>query len=92
MSYHSGIDLPGNIGFLWLDAEGNELGTTIRSIDREDIPGQRYGSGMKKMQLEMIPSKDGLWQNLQLWNEDWNRTGANTITGIQQMLMRVPVL
>ena len=92
VSYHSGLDLPGNIGFLWLDAEGNELGTTIRSINREDIPGQRYGRGMRKMQLEMIPSKDVLWQNLQLWNEDWTSKEGNTIWNTQQLLLPVPVL
>ena len=92
VSYYSGLDIPGNICYLWLDADGNELGTTVRSLNRQEIPGEWYGRLMRKMQMEMIPSKEGLWQNIQIINENLTSAGDNYIMSVQQMLVRVPEL
>ena len=92
VSYYSKPDVPGNICYLWLDTDGNELGTIIRSINRQEIPGELYGRFLSKMQLEMIPSKDGVWQNIQFVNENLTSAGVSYIMGTQQVLMRVPEL
>ena len=92
VSYYSGLDIPGNSCYLWLDADGNELGTTVRSLNRQEIPGEWYGRLMRKMQMEMIPSKEGLWQNIQIINENLTSAGDNYIMSVQQMLVRVPEL
>ena len=47
---------------------------------------------MRKMQMEMIPSKEGLWQNIQIINENLTSAGDNYIMSVQQMLVRVPEL
>ena len=92
VSYKSGMDIPANVSYLWLDADGKELGTTRRAISRQDIPGQWNGRLMRKMQMEMIHVKDGLWQNIQFLNEYVTSAGISNIVGVEQMLMRIPVL
>ncbi len=91
VSYCSGGDLPANISYLWLDADGKELGMTRRSISRQDIPGLEYCLWTRMMTREMVPSKDGLWQNITFWNEDIH-SEEKTYNSMQQMLMRIPEL
>ena len=91
VSYYSGLDIPETISYLWLDADGNELGITRRSINREDIPGLDYGRSTRMMMMELVPSGYGLWQNITFWSEDMNSV-EKTYESMRQMLVRVPEL
>ena len=78
--------------YLWLDPDGNELGTTELQVREEDLP--RYAdSGNVSVTVEkLIPMDDGLWQVLCFWDTDEPEEEEPAWTQQDNLLVRVPEL
>ena len=53
--------------YLWLDADGNELGTTRLEISDMELPPYVDAGNMSPSVEKLIPMSDGLWQLLCFW-------------------------
>ena len=56
--------------YLWLDADGNELGTTRLEISDMKLPPYVDAGNMDPSVEKLIPMSDGLWQLLCFWETD----------------------
>jgi hypothetical protein len=82
---------PGILLYLWLDSDGNELGTIRRSVSKEDIPELAAGRNVNSSLGQLIATKEGLWQSITFWDEDLNNE-KKTEDSMQQVLLPIPVL
>ena len=77
--------------FLWMDEEGNSLGTTELNLKQEELPRL---SGAKKLDeiggYFLIPTKDGLW-GMNLFNEDC-RDHMKAQDSMDELLVKIPEL
>ena len=58
------------IHYLWLDTDGNELGTTELHLRDEDLPRYVDPGNMNLSVEKLVPTSDGLWQVLCFWETD----------------------
>ena len=85
----TGMDV---VHYLWLDADGNELGTTELRIREEYVPpyvnpGRSAVSGEK-----LFPMNDGLWQMISFLEPDGSNDPDPAWVTQDNLLVRVPEL
>ena len=82
---------PGTLLYLWLDADGKELGTIRRSISKGDVPELAAGRHVNARLGQLVVTKEGMWQSITFWDEELNKYNK-TYDSMQQVLLPVPVL
>lgn len=78
--------------YLWVDADGNELGTTELHFSEEDLPRYTGPADMSLSVEKMIPMSDGLWQVLCFWKTDEPKEDDPAWSRQDNLLLRVPEL
>ena len=76
--------------YLWLDADGNELGTVRQSIRQTDIPGLEDMKKIQYLEDYMVSSGENLWLVLTAFAE--HPDIGETRNSMKQVLLRIPVL
>ena len=76
--------------YLWLDADGNELGTVRQSIRQTDIPGLEDVKKIQYLDHYLVSSGENLWLVLTAFAE-YPDIGE-TRNSVKQVLLRIPVL
>lgn len=92
-SAENAVDLantPGHDG--WLDADGNELGTTELPIRDEDLPPYVDKNNMTVSVEKLIPMSDGLWQLVCFWENVDPESEDPALIQQDNLLLPVPEL
>lgn len=76
--------------YLWLDADGNELGTVRQSIRQVDFPDLEDQRDVDYMGEELFSAGGNLWQVFTAWDSHPNSSTVYSI--VRRMLFRIPVL
>ena len=76
--------------YLWLDADGNELGTVRQTVRQVDFPGLGDKKDVNYMEGELFTAGGNLWQVFTAWNSEPDIMAL--CSSVQQMLFRIPVL
>ncbi len=76
--------------YLWLDADGNELGTVRQSIRQTDIPGLEDVKKIQYLEDYLVSSGENLWLVLTTFAE--HPDIGETRNSMKQVLLRIPVL
>ena len=78
--------------YLWLDTDGNELGTTELRLQDEDLPRYVDSSNMSMTVEKLFPMRDGLWQVVCFWETDEPEEDEPAWTQQDNALIQVPEL
>lgn len=76
--------------YLWLDADGNELGTVRQSIRQVDFPDLEDQRDVDYMGEELFSAGGNLWQVFTAWDSHPNSSTVYSI--VRRMLFRIPTL
>ena len=77
--------------FLWMDEEGNELGTTELVMKKEDLPRLADQKNVRQIgSFDLIVTKNGLWGAGTFEAE--NRNYMKEMDSMEEVLVKIPEL
>lgn len=79
-----------SIRYLWLDSDGNELGTSELRLCEENLPRYADRNNMSISVEKLISMDDGLWQVLCFWDTDEPEEEDPAWIQQDNLLIRVP--
>ena len=76
------------LDYLWIDAEGKEIGTTELRLEKKELPRLSKGKSVALLHYDLVATESGVWQELSGYDE--RNSLEDEQDSQEDMLVRVP--